>query len=525
MDFDLNSILSAITGNIQNTGRTALEISRLDSEREGLQQQRALAASEGTDSQGNTIASKQAELDARQRSQAGSVSFARTNGTDMGTSGELLSYLGLAYNETSAKAQAAQDEVIRKQSVGFFDNPLMYMVNQTTVNEDEAKAKALTDKATMLKTQLMDINAATQTVAATQRAIEQSVTDASKLSQVEAVNANITERILAVKLDANANHVQYLKDMSALSTAQLSSMMNGYQARNQEAQLALAREREARILAKEKEAEADDAEYARLMVLGSNGKLKGMTDKQLNTVVNGAKRTGDIATLTSMQGWFQQGVMYDKDPSLVGQFLAPTPADAYKRAVAGYKDVPASMALTVKALKDIAAQIPEGTQDKDRAGWVNQRFDDKVQQDASKIKYGDQGNIFNGISYKSLVASKPELANHPIIKLAEEQQTEDPSVLMKVAAARNINLAAFAKQFAELQLRKEAAAVVTSGIDNIGAAPPKEFKYLVDVGGVLSRSEYVKLSDPVEVSRVYGQVWLDQRLGKAFSEAMKYQYR
>jgi hypothetical protein len=161
-------------------------------------------------------------------------------GADLNQQGEQISKATEIWQSAYERQLSAAQAIEEKDKVGFTDNPLQYIINQFTVNQDiEAHNAALAVK-NVAKQHIDEINAMSNATAVNQANFTQSITQAS----VDAAAKNtLNTSLLAAnkaKIEALGYNVQGLQDAVNMSKEQLGVMFNVQSMQNQQAQLKLA---------------------------------------------------------------------------------------------------------------------------------------------------------------------------------------------------------------------------------------------------------------------------------------------
>jgi len=117
-------------------------------------------------------------------------------GVDLRKDSEQLTALINARNSLASQRQELSARVSAKQSVGFFDNPLQYIINQVTVDDDIAKHNALNQQTQEIDNEIQTRNALAQGTFATQTQLQESVTAASAAANAQKIQ-------MAAQVEAN----------------------------------------------------------------------------------------------------------------------------------------------------------------------------------------------------------------------------------------------------------------------------------------------------------------------------------
>lgn len=161
-------------------------------------------------------------------------------GADLNQQGEQISKATAIWQSAYERQLASAQAIEEKDKVAFTDNPLQYIVNQFTINQDiEAHNAALKVK-NVAKEHIEEINALSNATAVNQSNFSQSITQAS----VDAASKNTLNTALIqanqAKIASLGYNVEGLKDAVNMSKEALGVMFNVQSMQNQQAQLKLA---------------------------------------------------------------------------------------------------------------------------------------------------------------------------------------------------------------------------------------------------------------------------------------------
>lgn len=161
-------------------------------------------------------------------------------GADLSLQGEQISKATEIWQAAYERQLSAAQAIEAKDAVGFTDNPLQYIINQFTVNQDIEAHNAALGVKTVAKQHIDEINALSNQTAKNQANFTQSITQAS----LDAASKNtLNTALLAAnkaKIESLGYNVQGLQDAVQMSKEQLGVMFNVQSMQNQQAQLKLA---------------------------------------------------------------------------------------------------------------------------------------------------------------------------------------------------------------------------------------------------------------------------------------------
>jgi hypothetical protein len=209
-----------------------------------------------------------AEQAAKLSTQASLQKVGALYNTDINAQNNAFVALQNEFQQAAQEQRVYRDQIAKKQSTSFFQNPIEYLLNQFTINEDIARHNAAVDKKERALNDIQALNQATQTTAQTQKLFEKSVTEASaeaaarlaasqwEVKANEAFMQGLSANIEGIKAAVNAS-----KDALSVSfqTANLGMELQRLELSRQAAQREQARLDAA--LAKEKGLEGEEEAY------------------------------------------------------------------------------------------------------------------------------------------------------------------------------------------------------------------------------------------------------------------------
>lgn len=127
------------------------------------------------------------------------VKAANLAGANLKNSNEVITGLSAAAQDAYNRKDAALKEIQKKRDVGLFDNPLKFIVNSITVNDDIAKHNIADFQLEAAQTRIAAVNAQAQTTIQTQNAISEPLTALSM--QASARTAAVAATVAARQAD------------------------------------------------------------------------------------------------------------------------------------------------------------------------------------------------------------------------------------------------------------------------------------------------------------------------------------
>ena len=257
---DINPILAAANKAARFSDQAVTQQQDIASSQAKLWESIGLAIGQKGDSEAVVESAKtSAELRFQQAKDATAASL----GTDMNQAANLLAGANEQLVAAQAKRDAALAEITKKQSVGLFDNPAEWLINQLTVNDDIARHNAANAEAENASNKITALTQATNQEVGTANLLKTSMTQAQADAQVKATK--LAANVEAMKADINGYtaNSQGIDAAMRASDSVAKNLHLAYSARvseiqlsNEQARLALATEegvRSARRLALEEE--------------------------------------------------------------------------------------------------------------------------------------------------------------------------------------------------------------------------------------------------------------------------------
>lgn len=217
---DLASLIAAINSQNSSLSESGTKVqSAYDSATEAGNQ-RVAAVNEAA--RNDSIIQTQAEV-AKLAVQNKTLQVATTLGTNLDSSSELLTSVGLdmrkAYSDMSQSAAA----IHQKQSVNFLDDPLSWINNKLTVDSDYENYNDAADRYNRAEEYLGNINQLTQSSAVTQNALMQSHSAATVQATSELVVNKAAEQVATIKQNNALLNVQAITAAQNVTQQQLTN--------------------------------------------------------------------------------------------------------------------------------------------------------------------------------------------------------------------------------------------------------------------------------------------------------------
>lgn len=552
---DLLSNVNSFKEGADNAANALLGISK--SQQAIAQSDASIYAQQATDTSTIATAKAAGQLNTQANIQKAGVDF----GTDLGARNEQLTGLALASQTAFDTKQQALKTIQQKQSTGFLDDPLGYIMNKFTINNDINQYNTAEETENNVNKRIQTINQNTQTTVATQNALTQtmtasSATAASRLAASQAaLDANKAQQ---QGLAYNAQGIQ-----SALSTTKegLNAEFQANSAQNTQTQIG--------ISLQQLKLAQDNATMARTEFLEREQTVadtNAFASSYVDTINKGRQvRMGDayvpldptqskliVATLKnkgslgdSLQADYSIGERSNvAGVNIIGTSPAQTIDIMSKSAVSlnplqqTVKDSILNQAVNdLKAAQQPGTQLPQylrGVNFKDRDAIsvaLNQRSQELLNQDAKVVKPGDATNPYQISSIANLAANSPTIAALPTYQkvlqplIDKGAQINDPAQVMdlvgKAIAGGLIDHNTAASDIATMYQMGVKTNLAARNLASFGLAPSLAYNAQVttDPAALFSKTGVINMTDVNAVSRTLVKV-NSQNLASNFNPAL-----
>lgn len=365
------------------------------------------------------------------------IKSANAFGTNMKDAGEVITSLAATVSQQYKVRESALSEIEKKRKVSFFDNPLAYVTNQFTINDDIDAHNTANERLENASDQLSKINNLTQATVQTQNMLDESITAASSvansknLADAASIKANVS-RIQALTYNVDSINAALTADKNVLANS--FSMFQAQKA-EQQATIALeqfnlqrekfAEEKYQKALAKGSDDELiDNIITGRIARLGAGAELITKGSVRANTVLSLLKSNSPAGQEYSQD--YLSGVrsrslgyssvatsaahaveVFDKFQVKITPAMEPVKnvlASVYQEALSGKAVVPGSNVLVDPKNK---AQLDN---------YINVRTKELLDEQARKVIVGDPNNVFNIPSLKSIIEASPSLNSNSAVQ-------------------------------------------------------------------------------------------------------------
>ena len=324
------------------------------------------------------------------------------------------------------QAKVLQD-IRTKQSVGLTDNPMQWLINQFTVNDDIKKHNALDKIAAQATARIQEANATSKELAITQEQFVAPITAASAAANIEAIKSLATIKAN----DAWTKALQYnaMGYQAALNTSKeiLATTFQVNSAQQQERNIQIAQEhlnlsREAFNEKKNKEG-LEDGFLLQAVNAGMKLRLgegaQELSPKDLLLV----KAQLNSKTPNQFQSDLDAGINF---LTTGVKQITSSPGDFFVKSQAGIKmNLPGTMDPLKKIIGDSAAKVLDpgylnsrgiNPKDSDRIkNEISAVANETLNRAAKEIIPGTK-NPFEGQSVATLITSSPVVADLPLVK-------------------------------------------------------------------------------------------------------------
>lgn len=444
---DVNAVLAAAQNLSGAAGQQAIDLRNImDQESALLQEQASLTNSVG----GKTIGMLQQEalsaLQAQERTQAMATAF----GISPEYTADIQVQLANEFRQSTLAAMDAQNKFAEKQSIGFFDSPLDYIMNQLTYESDKNAVDALKNKAAMASQALSSIDSNMSTAANTANLIQTKLTEATIQDQLKAAAGEIRKQQIQYLLKDTGNKAQTIQQIYALNRDQLSAAQAAYSAmaseesrQMQREQMQYVREERAARLADKQTQDQYYVDAAALIQAAEKDRYGRVitTPEQVKAYLGKAGVVGDNLRSLYDHGYKLAAGM----PSVYGD----SPLEVAKTLSTQAINVDDAQAPFAKLIVNAVGEAQKVAKKPEE---LNAVADDMIKKQVmrwqAKVDPADQNNPFSAPALAAYDA-KPEIAKNPAWKLlrAAKQNAKAPynpdealSIMAEGVAQGNIKI-------------------------------------------------------------------------------------
>ena len=355
------------------------------------------------------------------RAQQNARRAASSLGSNMDDVAEIMTSLGNQIKSSYVEANNALDVIHSKESVGFFDNPLEYIVNQLTLGTDYEAYNYHAQKYNVAEKTMADLTALTDSTVKAQNAIAETKTAATVQATADLAAANATAASAKIRQENMLYNVQGLESVQRLNQQQLNNLHMAQTAIVQSEHLEIAKQslvenRKMHELALEERAQkleerrANKEEVDQVGATINKGRAAlGLPEIPVGKAMQMMKMGGDLGEQIKRQ--YTTGAMSD---ALGRPMIAETPATAARTIIASQAPLSPTMSTVKKLLTTVYSDAATGKLDKKidpkNIEQVTTAANTKIVQMAAAmetvIKSGDENNIYKAPDLKSISGSK-----------------------------------------------------------------------------------------------------------------------
>lgn len=471
----LDNLLAAIQVNSQQAAATKSSLEDIFSKQIGAMNDAATLRSQGTDNQGKTPAQVEAEMRGTMEAQDASVRLRNAAGMTA-DAGDIMLRLVSENAQRFEEAKALQARIAEKESVDFFDNPLAYLTNQLTLDDDISAYNSTVQQYNLNVDHLNQVNNMIQEGATSYQATKKTVTEESIKSATQASLAMIQADVKLMEARSYATGAEAIKASFDLDTQQLQNASAAFSAYNQtrsleisQAHLNLAQQEAQRQREKMKD---DDSQLVQAYIAGFkaiHGVEPNVKDsKDLRTMALSPKLKDQISryvdhgiqVMYNLRGSKQLGITPSDAMATVETLRVPL-ADGPRKV---YDRLHKQAQRELQTLRETGgaggrggtSQVPKKPEE--MQAWIDNRVRTLAAAEAAEIRTGDKSNIYAAPPLKTIAQFK-EVSKLPAFKTLLEPMVR--SGVEDVTPQQLIELSAKAVQAKKIKA-EQAVDLITS---------------------------------------------------------------
>lgn len=469
-------------------------------------------------------------------------------GTNLKDQGEVITGLTADLRNEYALRDQAKASYDSKRGADILSDPLGYISNLFSINEDIANYNSHNENIANRENQIESLNKLTQTTNLTQSQLTESVTEAS-------IAASKNSLLSKAALDANnqrINAATYNSDgiKTALNTSKeiLANQFNVLSAQNAQTNIGIAQahldlSRQQFEFSKQEKQIADDARAAGKSAdqylidkINAGGSLR-MGDSY-DAILPGSVRAGTVLSLLKSNSpagkQFQEDYLIGDQSEATGtKVLATSPA----RAIEILATMPVKLAPAQEAVKGVLNQALAATKadpnfdPKNKSAVeasLNARTAAILKSQSDKINYGDSDNVFNIPSIRTLLSNSPTLQQLPVVQkviapaIASGLDLNDPNQVFSTVATALQQKTITYPQALELTTLYQVGVktnLEARQFTSLGMVPSYSYKTQIstDPASVFGGKDVVDLTKPDLVGRALNKFLARQATGSTIS--------
>lgn len=549
---DLLNQVSSFKEGADAVSSQLLDISK--SQQSIAQSDASIYAQKATDDS-TVVAAKQAgALQTQANIQKAGVDFS----TDLGAQNEQLTKLSLASQAAFDAKQQALKNVQQKQSVGFMDDPLGFIMNKFTINNDIDQYNLAESTEDNINKRIQNINLNTQSTVTTQNALTQTMTQASAEAATRSAAAAAMLAANKSKQEGLAYNAQGVSAALASTQAGLNAEFQANSAKNTETtigislqNLKLAQDNAAMArteFLERQQTVADSNAFASSYVDTINrGRQVRMgaayvplDPTQSKLIVATLKNKGSLGD--SLQADYSIGErsnvagipILGTSPAQVIDIMSKAPISVTPLQQTVKDNILGRAVNDLKAAQQPGTNLPNylrGVNFKDKDAItvaLNQRAQELLDADAKVVKPGDATNPYQISSIADLAASSPTIASLPtyqaVLKPLVDKgvQITDPAQVMdlvgKAVAGGLVDHNTAARDISTMYQMGVKANLATRNIAGFGLRPSLAYNasVITDPSALFSKNGIINMTDVNAVSKTLVKV-NSQNLASGFN--------
>lgn len=288
MSFNLADVLNQIAGQNSDIQQNASDISSAFSRIQTAGEQKVSGLQQaGADEVIKEQVSQQGMLQAQENTVTGMNKL----GTNLQSPTELITVLTDRMNNAGAQARAALNEVQQKKSVGLFDDPLQWVMNQITLPDSTAKYNAAAEVYNEAESELQGRVQESTSLGQMERANAQTSSAASISAAIDIVKQKTDIAVAAQQVQNDTFNIQGIHDVQAAGQAQIDNSIKVLTLKNSAESMAMERE----SMTMRREEFALNYEMKQREMLKSNSEAE--SDKALVDTINRGRAVMNLPAL------------------------------------------------------------------------------------------------------------------------------------------------------------------------------------------------------------------------------------
>ena len=463
-------------------------------------------------------------------------------GTDIGDSTGLYAALSKQYIQSKAAQNVALDKINEKNSVSFFDDPLQYIINQATVDEDIDAHNAAQAKANIASGQISEMNLLTDQRAISAKKLQSTVTTASAAAAVSEVKNKALILADDYSRQAILQNTAGMRELVGLSEVTLKNAQSVFSAQAQQEQIGIAQahlalsRQEFDWKKQEKEkGEAVGQYVSDTIIRGYKAMYPDNPDKWVapNSPKLLALISGKLPLDGEMKYAFDRGEINSRaaNPDGSNRILAVSPTDllqGLKYGVQTGRDSKVVTDLVVDTARSVVASPAyQALNPKDAEGrekLINDAVATRLKSQSDLVK--DPTNPYYLSTITDITKQTPALQNFALYKqivapaAASGIDVSTPNSVfhLGLAAVREgrISLNTFAVDLSTTYKQGQRVNIQSKQLTALGLAPLNAYNVKIDTGGFTQ--DTVNMTDPAAIVKAA----LKYRMNSVQATALQY---